>query len=153
MVGGEALEHGARLDDLDRLLRADQPDAGAAVALVLHEAFVLEPGQRGAYRGAAHAELASHLDLDQALAGLEAAGDDRRAQAVFGARLVVPSSAQPAPIGVHSSTPPTGVGASRIVDNLVNHRAELIARAAGVEDADRDWSLRVNARDEPGTPR
>ena len=57
MAGGQPLEHGSRLEDLDGLLRPDEPDPGAAVALVLDQPLVLEAGQRGTDGRAPDAEL------------------------------------------------------------------------------------------------
>ena len=56
MAGGQALEHGPRLEDLDGLLRPDEPNSRAAVALVVDQPFVLEAGQRGTDGRAPYAE-------------------------------------------------------------------------------------------------
>ena len=52
----ESLEHGARLQDLHRLALGDEPDPGAAMAFVLHQALVLESHQRRPDQRAAHAQ-------------------------------------------------------------------------------------------------
>ena len=83
--GGQPLEHGPRLEDLDGLARIDEPDARAAVALVDDQAFVLEPGQGGTDGRAPDAEHLRQVHLHEALAGLKAAGDDRLPKPVLGA--------------------------------------------------------------------
>ena len=100
MPGGQPLEHRARLQDLDGFLRLHEPHSRAAVALVLDQPLVLEPGERGAYGGAPHAQHLREIGLDQTLARLKTAGDDRFAQSVFRAAV------------------------GRIVNNLVNHDRE-----------------------------
>ena len=67
---GQPLEHGAGFEDLDRLALGHEPHPGAAVALVLDEALVLEPRQRGADSRAPHSERPGQLHLDEALVRL-----------------------------------------------------------------------------------
>ena len=76
----QALERGADLDDLDRLLLGDAPDPRAAMAFVLDEAVVLEADQRHADGGAPDAEPAAQVLLDEALARQQVARHDRVAQ-------------------------------------------------------------------------
>ena len=59
--GGERLEHGTRLEDLDRLVLADHPHARAAVARVLDQAFLGEPRERGPQRRAAGAQRLAEI--------------------------------------------------------------------------------------------
>ena len=54
---GEPFEHGAGLEDLDRLLVGDRPHAGSAVRLAHDEPFLLEPDERSSHRAARHLEL------------------------------------------------------------------------------------------------
>ncbi len=77
---GQALEHGAHLEDLHRLPRLDAPYAGATVAVVLDQALLLEAGQRGANRPAAHGHPPGQLAFNQPLAGLELPVDDPQPQ-------------------------------------------------------------------------
>ena len=97
LPGGEPLQHRPGLEDLDRLALVDEPDPGAAVSLVLDQALLLEPGQRGADRRAPDAERRGQIGLDEPLVGLQAPADDRVAQLVLGPR------------------------GPKIVDNLVDH--------------------------------
>ena len=84
LASGQPLEHGSRLEDLDGLPRIDEPDPGAAVALVDDQPLVLEAGQRRTDGRAPDAEHLRQVHLHQALAGLKAPGDDRIAEPVLG---------------------------------------------------------------------
>ncbi len=76
-----ALERQADRDQhLLDLLVGDAEDDRSPVGEGHDEAFVLELAERLANRAAARPELRRERRLDQAVAGLEAAGDDRRPQ-------------------------------------------------------------------------
>jgi hypothetical protein len=107
---GHALERRPRLEDLDRLALIHHPHAGAAMALVLDEPFVLEPSERGSHRCAPDPERLRQRHLDQALVRLQSPADDRLSDRVLG----------PPHLAVQ------GVGTIRsseasIVNNLVDH--------------------------------
>ena len=87
LANGQPLERGARLQDLDRLGQRNAAHAGAAMGLELHQALVLEPGQRGAHGRAPHAEPPRQIGLHQALVGQQPTGHDRGSQTVLGAVL------------------------------------------------------------------
>ena len=80
---GEPFEHGAGLEDLDRLLVRDGPHAGAAMRLADDEALLLEADQRRAHGAARHRELRAHVGLDQACVRRDRAAHDRLAERVI----------------------------------------------------------------------
>ena len=53
---GETLEHGTRLEDLDRLGVGDLADTGASMRLTHDEPLLLEPDQRVAHGRPGHVE-------------------------------------------------------------------------------------------------
>ena len=85
-LGGEAdgkpLEHGTRLEDLDRLDVGDLAHTGASMRLAHDEPFLLEADQRVPYGGPGHVEARDHVRLDEAGVGGDLAPDDRGAQPV-----------------------------------------------------------------------
>ena len=87
VAGGERLERGARLEDLDRLLDGEAPHARAAVALAQREALVAEAQDRAAHRAAAEPEPLRELLLDEPLPGRQLAGDDRVVEGRVGVGL------------------------------------------------------------------
>jgi 3-hydroxyisobutyrate dehydrogenase-like beta-hydroxyacid dehydrogenase len=82
LTGREALEHGARLQDLDGLLVADSANARAPMRLANDEPVLLEPDERGAHGASRHVEGRREVGLDEAHVGREVAADDGLAQRV-----------------------------------------------------------------------
>ena len=78
----KALEHGARLQDLDGLLVADAPHPRPAVRLAHDEPVLLEADERRAHGAARHVERRRDVRLDEARVGRDVAADDRLAEGV-----------------------------------------------------------------------
>ena len=89
------------------------------MTLVLDQALVLQAGQRSAHRRAPHPQLAGDVHLDQAFAGLEAAGDDGVAQPVLDSGLVAAVHGSDCLIAAAGCFLPAAIG------------TRLFARAAG----------------------
>ena len=82
--GQHPFEDGAHLLDLHRLAIRDVPDPRAPVAFELDEAFLVEPDQRRADRGAASPDPLRDRRFDEPLVGMQLAADDRLAELVIG---------------------------------------------------------------------
>src|SRR5262249_38829533 len=103
-------EHHARLEDLRRLLLVDEPHLRAAVPLVLDQALLREPHERGAHGGAARMEHPGQVGLDEALVRLQPPTHDRLSQLLVRTLRDVPRGG--GRVG-HAS-------GHRIVDNLMD---------------------------------
>jgi 3-hydroxyisobutyrate dehydrogenase-like beta-hydroxyacid dehydrogenase len=84
LADGEALEDGARLQDLDRLVVTDAPHAGASMRLANDEPVLLETDERRAHGAARHVERRGDVGLDEAGVGSDLTADDCLAEGVVG---------------------------------------------------------------------
>ncbi len=82
MPDREPFEHGAGLEDLDRFLVRDRPDARAAMRLAHDETLLLQADQRVPHGAARHLERRAHVGLDEARVRRELAAHDRVAEGV-----------------------------------------------------------------------
>jgi hypothetical protein len=80
--GTETFDADAHLEDLDRLVHRDRPDARPLVGEPLDQTLVRELEQGRAHRGAARAERVAEVGLDQALVGGVLTAHDRAADDV-----------------------------------------------------------------------
>lgn len=84
VVGREALERRARLEDLDRLGLRHEPHARAAIARADDEAVVLEPDQGPPDRRPADAEMVGQVLLDEPCVRRQQPLDDLGSEATVG---------------------------------------------------------------------
>ncbi len=102
-ANGETLEHGAGLEDLDRLTVRDLTHARAAVRLPDDEALLLEPDQRISDGAARHVEARHDVGLDEPGVRRDLAADDRLAELVV-VRVGVVRESGHEPLPAKSST-------------------------------------------------
>ena len=80
--GHEAFQGAASLGDLDRVRQGDAAHRCTAVRFPAHQPLAVELEQRGPDRGPTDLVALGQLELDEALAGRERAGEDVVAQSV-----------------------------------------------------------------------